>query len=255
MNNSSNIVVEVIVWDGIFINPFGHVTTKIMKNGLAHSFSLEDEKKPTSVCNIESFKDLRKSEQHKRDGFGFILNTTLEQSQKIFLSMYQRFHSYNTRSCWYQKHDHNCTYAIQQAIKDAGINLYFAKSWISHLQLQGNRPQTILPAYVQEGLLKTRNHGQWLVKDIVKYTKGEPKGVLIDRTTQHVASKTVMNNILRDQDDLNPFTFYRDNAEVEAQIKHPKQNVVDLLFGLAAIHSENGWFAVNEAHAGVSVPI
>jgi|GEM_PF-1469718 len=207
MGDSSNIVVEVIVWNGVYekLNPFGHVTTKITKNGKLYSFSLEakNDEGPQAVCNTHKFRTLENVEQGVREGFGFILDVTQKQAQSIFMTMYTRFHSYNTRSCWYQKHDHNCTFAIQVAMAKAGINLHHVISRVKYFQINGQ--QTILPAYVEEGLLKTKNNHHWLVKDIIHYQLGKKKGV-----------------------------------KVKSQRK-------ELLFSLEAFHSDKGWYTDQEA--------
>lgn len=182
MNSSSNIVVEVIIWDGALFrtyNPCGHVTTKITKNGIVYSYSLEHETLPKKVCNTEAFNSLEKHEEGLRDGFGFILNVSQEQAKDIFLSMQTRFHSYNKPSCVYNTRKHNCTYAIQVALKKSGVHLHPVISKIKQFQVNSN--QTILPAYVEEGLLKTKNNGGWLVKEIVQYKKGLDRGVLINK--------------------------------------------------------------------------
>lgn len=182
IEDSRKITVEVIVWDGALFrtyNPYGHVTTKITKNGIVYSYSLEHETLPKKVCNTKSFKILKKHEEGLRDGFGFILNVNKEQARGIFLSMQTRFHSYNKPSCAYDARKHNCTYAIQVALKKSGVHLHPVISKIKQFQVNNN--QTILPAYVEEGLLKTKNNSGWLVKDIIEYKKGQDKGVLINQ--------------------------------------------------------------------------
>jgi len=182
MGDSSDIVVEVIVWDGALFrtyNPYGHVTTKITKNGIVYSYSLEHETLPRKVCNTESFKNLEKHEEGLREGFGFILNVNQKQAKDIFLSMQTRFHAFNKPSCIYETRQHNCTYAIQVALKKSGVHLHPVISKIKKFQVNGS--QTILPAYVEEGLLKTKNNGGWLVKDITQYKKGLDRGILINK--------------------------------------------------------------------------
>ena len=214
MENSSNIVVEVIVWEGIFdpFNPWGHVTTRIEKNGIIYSYSLEDPnppKDPHIVCNTEPFTKLEKHEQGIRNGFGFVLNLTKSQARIIFLSMQRRFHAYNSPSCKYGYHAHNCTYAIQKAIQEAGINF---KKFISdnpltyvHYSSRRSSNQTMLPAFVEQGLLQTKNNHKWLVKDIVRYKKGKTIGLIV------------------------------------------KEDKVDLVFHLKAMHTDRGWHAINDA--------
>jgi hypothetical protein len=170
-----DIVVEVIVWDGAPINtknPFGHVTTKITKNGVPYSYSLEDDPNPRVVCNTEAFNLLEKHEQSLRDGFGFILNVTQDQAKKIFLLMQTQFTSYSTYNCIYKKFAHNCTYAIQKSLNYADIHLYVEK--------------TVLPSHLEEGLLKTKNNEKWLVKDIIQYKKGGSKGYLVVDESKNV---------------------------------------------------------------------
>ena len=215
MSDSRDIVVEVIVWNGIDINPFGHVTTKITKNGIIYSYSLEREAVPNKVCNTEAFKKLRRHEEAIRDGFGFVLNITQKQAREIFLSMQARFHSYHKRSCVYNAFIHNCTYAIQIAMKKAGIHLYHDISKIPIFQVSG--VQTILPAYIEEGLLKTRNGGNWLVNKIIQYKKGQNKGEIVCTTEP----------LLLD-------------------LGLPSPGYDKLNFNLTAIHSQQGWYTQGE---------
>jgi len=170
MGDSSDIVVEVIVWEGITVNPFGHISTKITKNGITYSYSLEHGYKPRLVCNKESFRQLDKHEQRIRSGNGLILNVTEDQAKEIFIVMQTRFHDYKGSGCDYLTFWHNCTSAIQRALKKSGVNLY---DFVFH--------STILPAYVERNILKTKNNGGWLVKEIIKYKKGEDKGVVVNK--------------------------------------------------------------------------
>lgn len=214
MSGSSDKIVEVIVWEGIFypFNPWGHVSTKIKVGGTTYSYSLEDPKPPKAphdVCNTEAFKFLRKDEQYKRNGVGFILNITEEQASIIYMSMQRRFHAYNSPSCKYEMHDHNCTYAIQKAMLEAGIKF---KRFISHNPLsyveytsKKSTNQTMLPAFVEQALLETKNNGGWLVKDIISYPKGKNYGEKVN------------------------------------------SDKVDLLFELKAMHNDKGWHSVNGA--------
>ena len=168
-NTESNITVEVIVWDGIKQphNPFGHVTTKIIKNGFTYSYSLEKDDHPRIVCNTESFKKLEKHEQRMRAGNGFILNLTPDQAREIFMTMQTKFHAYQTNTCVYHFISHNCTHAIQLAIKKVGIDLYnFVPFGVTHY-----------PSDVQRDLLMTKNNGAPLVKGIIQYPKGQDKGI------------------------------------------------------------------------------
>ena len=178
MAAADDIVVEVIVWDGSFFktkNPCGHVTTKITKNGIPYSYSLEDDPNPKVVCNTESFNLLEKHEQSLRDGFGFNLNVTQEQAREIFLMMQTTFHGYKTKNCNYDTLNNNCTYAIQVALKKSGVQLHPIIS--NHFKsLQVNSNQTILPSYFEEGILKTKNNNAWLVKEIIQYKKGLNNG-------------------------------------------------------------------------------
>ena len=144
MAESSHIEVEVIVWDGIFINPFGHVSTKITKNGFVYSYSLEHEDLPKKVCNTQNFQLLRAHEQSLRDGVGFVLNVSQDQAKEIFISMQTRFHAFKEPSCVYATQDHNCTYAIQAAMKKAGLELYHDISKIPAVQVED---KTNLPSY------------------------------------------------------------------------------------------------------------
>jgi hypothetical protein len=171
MAGADDIVVEVIVWDGSkeTDNPYGHVTTKIIKNGIPYSYSLEDDPNPHVVCNTEAFNLLEKHEQRLRSGFGFILNVTPQQARDIFMSMQVRFHSYNTKSCIYHKAWHNCTYAIQESIQKSGIDLY-----------KVNDGRTLFPSKFEYGLLKIKNNNGWLVKKIIGYKKGDDKGIDIN---------------------------------------------------------------------------
>ena len=168
MTESKDIVVEVIVWDGSkeTDNPYGHVTTKIIKNGIPYSYSLENSSDPHVVCNTEAFNLLEKKEQSLRSGVGFFLNISQEQAKDIFMSMQTRFHGYNKPSCIYHTLSTNCTYAIQQSIQKAGIDLYAS-----------NKGITRYPASVEHGLLNTRNNNAWLVKKIIQYPKGQDKGI------------------------------------------------------------------------------
>ena len=221
MAESSHIEVEVIVWDGIFrpLNPFGHVSTKITKNGFLYSYSLEHEDLPKKVCNTQKFQLLRAHEQGLRDGVGFVLNVSQDQAKEIFLSMQTRFHAFKEPSCVYHTRVHNCTYAIQAAMKKAGIELYIDISKIPWVQVED---KTTMPAYVAEGLLKTKNsQGNWLVKDIVEYKKGKNKGELVDVNQEkfHFGIKAL----------------------------HYKSNKEKLLFGLEAIHDNKGWYTKQEA--------
>ena len=104
MAESSHIEVEVIVWDGALSlkNPFGHVSTKITKNGIPYSYSLEAEHTPKNVCNTQPFQILRAHEQGLRDGVGFILNISQDQAKEIFISMQTRFHAFKEPSCVYE---------------------------------------------------------------------------------------------------------------------------------------------------------
>ena len=168
MTDSKDIVVEVIVWDGSAQtnNPYGHVTTKITKNAIPYSYSLEQSDDPHVVCNTEPFILLEKKEQSVRSGVGFVLNLNQEQARAIFMSMQVRFHGYNKPSCIYHTLSTNCTYAIQQSIQKAGIDLYASNNGI-----------TKLPARVEHGLLNTKNNNAWLVKKIIQYPKGQDKGI------------------------------------------------------------------------------
>jgi len=171
MGDSSNIVVEVIVWDGIKNphNPFGHVTTRIIKNGISYSYSLESADAPRIVCNTESFSKIEKREQRIRSGNGFILNLTSDQAREIFMTMQARFHAYQSKSCMYHFISHNCTHAIQVAIKKSGIKLYnFVPGGVTHF-----------PSDVQRDLLLTENNGVPLVKEIIQYPKGQDKGTIV----------------------------------------------------------------------------
>jgi hypothetical protein len=210
MSVSNNIIVEVIVWNGVYEkkNPFGHVTTKITKNGINYSFSLEalNNIGPKAVCNTEKFIRLESIEQGVREGFGFVLDITQEQARSIFMTMYTRFHAYSTKSCRYNAINHNCTYAIQLSMAKAGINLHHIISKIPYFQVNGS--QTILPAYVEEGLLKTKNNDHWLIQDIIQYQLGKKTGV-----------------------------------KIESQ-------KIDLLFSLEAFHSSQGWYTNQKALKG-----
>ena len=234
MAESSHIEVEVIVWDGIFINPFGHVSTKITKNGFVYSYSLEGPPglPPKKVCNTQKFQLLRVHEQGLRDGVGFILNVSQDQAKEIFISMQTRFHAFKEFSCVYKTKEHNCTYAIQAAMKKAGIELYHDISKIPATQVED---KTNLPSYVAAILLKTKNsQGDWLVKDIVEYKKGKNKGELVDVNQEkfHFGIKAL----------------------------HYKSNKEKLTFSLKAIHDDKGWHTDKEpawghwgGHYGVNI--
>jgi len=173
MGDSSDIVVEVIVWDGSkkARNPFGHVSTRILSGGMPYSYSLEFSlfnNNPQHVCNTKPFSKVEKKEQMEREGIGFILNLTAEQASTIYKSMNIRFHAYNRSSCAYHTLSHNCTFAIQESIERSGIDLYKA-----------NKGRTRLPAKVEYALLKTMNNDSRLVKSIIRYPKGLDKGIPI----------------------------------------------------------------------------
>lgn len=189
MAAADDIVVEVIVWDGIFrpFNPWGHITTKITNNDMVYSYSLGPDNKPNLVCDTESFGSLSNHEQGIRDGFGFVLDITQEQAKKIFLYMQRSFHSYNSSNCDYHFHSNNCTYAIQKAMEASGIKFvnFVTHNPVSYIHplsyidifSKSNDNQTMMPAFVEEGLLKTKNNdNRWLVKEIYYYKKGDKKG-------------------------------------------------------------------------------
>ena len=191
MAESSHIEVEVIVWDGIFrpLNPFGHVSTKITKNGIPYSYSLEAEHTPKNVCNTQPFQILRAHEQGLRDGVGFVLNVSQEQAKEIFLTMNTIFTSYDKPGCKYNFALHNCTKAIQDALKKSGVNLFETGIPLLPVTVEHALKKTYLrstlealtfditPSFVADRLLKTKNSsGEWLVKNIIEYKKGEKEG-------------------------------------------------------------------------------
>ena len=133
------------------------------------------------------------------------------------------FTSYNKPGCVYKTLHHNCTFAIQNALKKAKIDLYIDLKKIKKLEVNDHGiTKTILPALIEEGLLKTKNcQGDWLVKDIVQYKKGNKQGVLVHPNQEK---------------------FF-----LGIKLLHYKASKEKVLFGIHATHDNKGWHTEQEA--------